>query len=379
MSYAWSSTPGTQQFTVPGSSGNVLMYFLLVGPGGNGSSTVSGRGGGGSGGVFYGSASIPAGTTVYAYIPQTGGGNQQSTYIYITPVDGDGGLPAPEVLNRPYAWSGDNGDGGTAGAGGSWAWRGINQNILPSFDGIWNITVIAGVNGNAGTIGNDTTGGAPAWYPVSPLPIGIDLYPGRGGPPGNNNGDNSLVVLGFNSPIPWTTQSPYTDTETIPCFPFGTRILTPTGYKTVETLEQGSLVTTAANKNVPVKVYNRTIEVATSNTAPYLIPKHSFGASPTADLRLSPLHAFQIRKGIWQIPKYAALQNKEVKQYGVGESVTYYHVECPNFFTDNLVVDGNVVESFGGNQIKGLKTLYKYNGNLKGFTRASQPSKSPTM
>jgi hypothetical protein len=57
----------------------------------------------------------------------------------------------------------------------------------------------------------------------------------------------------------------------------------------------------------------------------------------------------------------------------MNKSVTYYHVECPNFFTDNLVVDGNVVESFGGNQIKGLKTLYTYNSTLEGFTRATQP------
>ena len=98
--------------------------------------------------------------------------------------------------------------------------------------------------------------------------------------------------------------------------------------------------------------------------------KKAFGLK--ADLKLSPLHAFQSRKGVWQIPKYAALKNKAVQQYGVGSSVTYYHLECPNFFTDNLVVDGCVVESFGNKQVKGLKTLYKFNETLNGFTRASQ-------
>ena len=238
---------------------------------------------------------------------------------------------------------------------------------------IYPVTTLGVLNGIDG--GNEEGGGTgpgPSVYPISPFP-GIPAGPGNGANQFNSPGPG-LIVVSYGTPIPWPTSVSH-----VPCFPLGTRILTPKGYKAVETLEQGSIVTTAANKNVPVKIYNRTIEASTSNTAPYLIPKHSFGFSPVADLRLSPLHAFQIRKGVWQIPKYAALQNKDIKQYDMGKSVTYYHVECPNFFTDNLVVDGNVVESFGSNQVKGLKTLYKYNDSLKGFTRASQPSKSLTM
>ena len=156
----------------------------------------------------------------------------------------------------------------------------------------------------------------------------------------------------------------------VACFPEGTRIKTASGYALVETLNNGDMVLTADGRQVPVKVYSRTIESATAETAPYLISKKAFGLK--ADLKLSPLHAFQTRKGVWQIPMYAALKNKAVQQYGVGSSVTYYHLECPNFFTDNLVVDGCVVESFGNKQVKGLKTLYKFNETLNGFTRASQ-------
>jgi hypothetical protein len=157
----------------------------------------------------------------------------------------------------------------------------------------------------------------------------------------------------------------------VPCFPTGVQIKTASGPVAVEELATGDLVLTADGRQVPVKVYSRTL-VATEATAPYVIPKNSLGhRMPLADLHLSPLHAFQLKKGLWQIPRYASKLTESVCQYGVGETVTYYHVECPNFFTDNLVADGCVVESFGGQQIAGLKTVYKYNSGLKGFTRAA--------
>jgi hypothetical protein len=360
-------------WTIP-SSFSGTTYFLLVGPGGNmydGFSSTYG----GSGGGIYGSVNLPPNTVVYYSLSAPGNGNQGTAYISLNQDQSNGQYP--DILGLPYVWGGDNANGGGGGAGGSWAWVGINNNVAPNPSlygpsddyNTYPVTLLGVTNGNAG----DNYNPGSSVYPPSPFP-GIPGNPGQGGNV-ENPAMSGLILLSYGTPIPW----PPIVSDTVPCFPLGTRILTPKGYKAVESLEQGSLVTTAANKQVPVKIYNRTIEVATSNTAPYLIPKHSFGFSPVADLRLSPLHAFQIRKGVWQIPKYAALQNKEVKQYDMGKSVTYYHVECPNFFTDNLVVDGNAVESFGGNQIKGLKTLYKYNEGLKGFTRASQPSKSLTM
>uniref|UniRef100_A0A6C0DGR1 Fibronectin type-III domain-containing protein n=1 Tax=viral metagenome TaxID=1070528 RepID=A0A6C0DGR1_9ZZZZ len=197
------------------------------------------------------------------------------------------------------------------------------------------------------------------------------------------NGSLSAVVGNLRTGISYTftvmarnangngpASSPSSSIIGVQCFPEGTRITTQSGPVLVEDLKTGDLVLTADGRQVPVKVYYRTIETTTAHTAPYLISKKAYGLK--ADLKLSPLHAFQSRKGVWQIPKYAALSNPHVKQYGIGSSVTYYHLECPNFFTDNLVVDGCVVESFGNGQVKGLKTLYKFNETLNGFTRASQ-------
>lgn len=178
-----------------------------------------------------------------------------------------------------------------------------------------------------------------------------------------------FTVIAKNA-IGFSNESGRSSPAKVACFPKGTRITTQSGCVLVEDLKTGDLVLTADGRQVPIKVYSTTIESVTASSAPYLIPKGTFGLK--ADLKLSPLHAFQSRKGVWQIPMYATLKNKAVQQYGLGSSVTYYHLECPNFFTDNLVVDGCVVESFGSNQAKGIKTLYKFNETLNGFTRASQ-------
>ena len=153
----------------------------------------------------------------------------------------------------------------------------------------------------------------------------------------------------------------------VPCFPAGTRILTASGYKAVETLVQGELVLTADGRQVPVKIYGKHLPVTTSATAPYRVPKGTFGLQN--DLILSPDHAFLIRKGVWMIPKRAALLSDRVEQIGVGSPVTYYHLECPSYLRDNLVVDGAVVESYGGKQQS--KSPYTYSESLKGYTRAA--------
>jgi hypothetical protein len=186
-------------------------------------------------------------------------------------------------------------------------------------------------------------------------------------------GAPGVVIVSFNNPIPWRPRNTDWDISiNPPCFPKGTTIMTPEGYKAVETLEQGSLVTTAANKIVPIKnIYTTAIKSANATNAPYLIPKHSLGTSPSSDLRLSPQHAFQVRRDVWVSPKYAAELTDRVQQYGIGEPITYYHIECPNFFKDNLIVDGTVVESYGTNQTKGMKAVYVYSPALKAFTRVA--------
>ncbi len=161
----------------------------------------------------------------------------------------------------------------------------------------------------------------------------------------------------------------------IPCLPTGTRVLTPTGYRLVETLYDGDTVVTGTGKTVPIRLYSQHIAVTSEKTAPYLIPAKTFGPSQKHAVRLSPLHAISIGKGLWEIPMYAASRYPAIRQYGLGEQVTYYHIETPNFFQDNLVIEGGVVvEAFAGHQCDGLKKLYTFDRKRGGFTRASPPS-----
>lgn len=182
-----------------------------------------------------------------------------------------------------------------------------------------------------------------------------------------------LVTTG----APTTATSFTTRQDDLPCFPTGVRILTPAGYRTVETLRSGDLVQTADGRSVAITKYETTVPAVSARTAPYLIPAHTFGRnSPPADLRLSPLHAFQIKKGVWQIPRFA--NNSRATQYGIGEAVTYYHLECPNFLRDNLVAEGCVVESFAGKQIPAGITVYTPSRRLDGYTRITSIHKPTT-
>ena len=184
-----------------------------------------------------------------------------------------------------------------------------------------------------------------------------------------SEGPNSFtinVTVPDNGPVSYLLTITYSGN--VPCFPAGTRILTVSGYKKVEDLVTGELVLTADGLRVPAKIYESDPFVATTATAPYRIPKGTFGpAAPANDLLLSPTHFFQIRKGLWMLPKHAALFSKKVTQVMVGAPITYYHIECPQYLRDNLVVEGTVVESFGANQLTAKP--YTYNARLKGYTR----------
>ena len=170
-----------------------------------------------------------------------------------------------------------------------------------------------------------------------------------------------------------------------PCFPKGTPILTPSGYKVVETLQQNELVLTADGRPVPLKLFGRLLSTTTERSAPYFIPKGALGPNmPRTDLTLSPDHAFLLRKGVWMLPRRAAALSAKVQQLGVGEPVHYFHVECPNYLRDNLVVNGATVESYAGKQLDFVSPYtwseslkgYTRMGSLKGYTRMGEAAKS---
>lgn len=155
----------------------------------------------------------------------------------------------------------------------------------------------------------------------------------------------------------------------VPCFPAGTRILTAEGYKVVESLTTDDRVQTADGRHVRPTLYKIPVQKATVDTAPYRIEAGSLSLNyPPHDLCLSPLHAILDTNGVWHIPQLLAKDNDKVTQYGVGEPITYYHIECPDFYSDNLIAEGAVVESFKGRQ--GTRDIvYEWVQELKGFRR----------
>ena len=218
---------------------------------------------------------------------------------------------------------------------------GTPVNCSSNTNGVWNdATATASRNG-----GNGLTG-TPFYNPDATTSA---IFPSVG---------SVWYSTGINTPFLLSATIP-------PCFVAGTRILTPTGYSCVETLKDHDEVVTSDGRTVSIKVYKTTIETTDEDTAPYVIPKDAFGLNnPNEDLHVSGKHIIQDGRGVWQAPKYLSC----ARQYGVGSPMTYYHIECPDYFHDDLVANGAVVESFRNKQGTS-QVSYEYSEKLWGYVR----------
>lgn len=155
-----------------------------------------------------------------------------------------------------------------------------------------------------------------------------------------------------------------------PCFLPFTRILTPLGYRRVETLSDYDEVETGDGRSVAVKVFKTHIAKTNQDTAPYVIPRGAIADGvPDEDLHVSGLHAIQDANGMWQFPMGLAMhKDSRVRQHLPGKPATYYHLECPNYFTDNLVANNCVAESFRNRQGREGIT-FEYCEAQQGFVR----------
>ena len=132
--------------------------------------------------------------------------------------------------------------------------------------------------------------------------------------------------------------------QQIPCFTDTCYLLTPFGYKNVTKLEKGDLVVTADNRKVRIKNIYKT--KASSLYRPYLINKGGLGNNlPTVDTYISPEHRL-LHKGKWIKPK-----NTLFKKSWNKSEIVYYHVELPNYKTDNVICNGVVMESWDGREL----------------------------
>ena len=142
----------------------------------------------------------------------------------------------------------------------------------------------------------------------------------------------------------------------IPCLTKGTLVKTPTGFKKVEKLSIGDNVTTHDGRVVPITGLIRNNTETTSTNTPYIIPKDYFAKNmPKADFTISPNHAVSADTdgNEWFIPAH---HGADLERVPVGERVSYFHVELPNWLIDNLVINKTmVVESHAATYHKNLE------------------------
>jgi len=154
-----------------------------------------------------------------------------------------------------------------------------------------------------------------------------------------------------------------------PCFTETTKILTQDGYKEIRHLLKEDKLVTADGRLTSFKLFHFKMNKTDLDSAPYCVPAGSLGESyPESDLHISGLHAIQDKNGLWQFPVYLKKTNPLIKQFDIGKPIIYYHIECPDYFKDNLIVEGCVVESLKNNQGKSGITYY-WDEKQNGFIR----------
>lgn len=122
------------------------------------------------------------------------------------------------------------------------------------------------------------------------------------------------------------------------CFLGNAAILTPSGYKCIDTLRKGDLVITADGRPVQIQRVLHQQIAASKSTNPYRIARGQFGA--TESLLISPNHRIMVRdRGMIEAYRLGLPQ---VERSGI---IHYYNLELPDWEHDNLVVAGVEAES----------------------------------
>jgi hypothetical protein len=116
----------------------------------------------------------------------------------------------------------------------------------------------------------------------------------------------------------------------MPCFARGSRLLTPNGYRPVETLKPGdALITAAGDRRAICWIGRRVMDFLPTRAEPALpvvISPGAFGPNrPLRPLRLSPLHAIYV-DGVL-VPVTHLVNGATIRRETGRAAVTYFHVE----------------------------------------------------
>jgi hypothetical protein len=176
-------------------------------------------------------------------------------------------------------------------------------------------------------------------------------------------GTTIKTVIGYSSPIivsDLTNGTPYTFTvsatnsigtgsasepsnEVTPmssgavCFLGNAPVLTPAGYRRIDSLAVGDMVRTADGRDVAIqRIKHQRVIAPSAAVNPYVIPKGTWGA--TENLAISPRHCVAI-------PGRGMVEARELglRQLSMKAAFDYYNLELPEW--DNMIVAGVEVES----------------------------------
>ena len=148
----------------------------------------------------------------------------------------------------------------------------------------------------------------------------------------------------------------------VPCLTKESYVKTPNGYVNITKLHKYDMVTTSDGRNVPITTISKTKIVTDTFSSPFIIPKNYFRKGyPPKKFKISSQHAIAVDENAndWFIPYIHGLKLEREK---MNKNIIYYHIELPNWLTDNLVIDGGtVVESLSKSYHKKLglcNTMY---------------------
>jgi hypothetical protein len=142
-----------------------------------------------------------------------------------------------------------------------------------------------------------------------------------------------LLVPTINDPNTWSFDA--ISFGQISCFFGNAPVLTPSGYRRIDSLLVGDKVTTPTGEDVITRVYKR-MASATPEINPYRIPVGTFGA--TEDLLISPKHSIAVNG------KMVRAENCGLEQVAPTGVITYYNLGLAS--QSNMIVAGVEVESY---------------------------------
>jgi hypothetical protein len=125
------------------------------------------------------------------------------------------------------------------------------------------------------------------------------------------------------------------DPPVVPCFLGNARVMTPAGYKRMDSLRAGDKVTSPSGKVVTIEAVKLTLVDASKDTNPYVIEAGQFGC--TKRLLISPEHKVVTSRGL---VKARELGLRQEAREGVLE---YYNLRLTG--EEQMVVQGVAVES----------------------------------